>query len=332
MRSSKVSSQFSLVESDADRDLATFAEAVRSGLGADAKSLPCRFFYDEVGSKLFEEICELPEYYLTRAELEILTSHADELAARFERPLVLVELGSGSSTKTRVLIDALLRRHGQLRYVPVDVSRRSLEESSLTLLDRYDALTIRAIASDYHEGLRHVRAESGRTKLIAWLGSSVGNFGRDDAARFLGTVRQAMATTDRLLLGVDLRKDRETLERAYDDAGGVTARFNLNLLRRINRELGGHFDLDGFRHRARYDEVVGRVEIHLVSVRDQQVPIDDLDLVVPFAAGETIHTENSYKFSPDEIDTLAAGAGTRVDCRWLDSQRRFSLNLLAPLP
>jgi dimethylhistidine N-methyltransferase len=331
VRPSKGSSQFSLVEGDADRDLATFAEAVRSGLTARVKSLPCRFFYDEIGSKLFEEICELPEYYPTRTELEILESCAEELSSLFERPLVLAELGSGSSAKTRVLIDALLRRHGQLRYLPVDVSRSILEESSLTLLDQYDALTIHAIASDYHEGLRHVRAESGRTKLIAWLGSSVGNLRRDDAARFLGTVRQAMTGPDRLLLGIDLRKSRETLERAYDDADGVTARFNLNLLRRINRELGGHFDLDAFHHRARYEESAGFVEIHLVSTRDQRVPIDDLDLVVPFAAGETIHTENSFKFSLDEIDSLAAGAGMRVDRRWLDRQHLFSLNLFAPL-
>jgi L-histidine N-alpha-methyltransferase len=322
--------RYSLVESDAERDLDSFAEEVEAGFAEHPKRLPFRFFYDEEGSRLFEEICEVPEYYLTRTERAILKSCADELVAHFEGPTLLAELGSGSSTKTRVLIEAFLRRHGGLAYVPVDISRSILEESALELLERYRGLQIRAIASEYQEGLRHLRHETGQPKLIAWLGSTVGNFHRRDATRFLTSVRNAMVSADRLLIGIDLRKERQVLERAYDDERGVTARFNLNLLARINRELGGRFELSRFRHRARYDEVAGRVEMHLVSTEDQEVEIEHLGLRVRFGAGEGIHTENSYKYSLDEIEQLGRGADLRVADRWFDPQQRFSLNLFAP--
>jgi uncharacterized SAM-dependent methyltransferase len=174
-----------------------------------------------------------------------------------------------------------------------------------------------------------VRAETERPKLIAWLGSNVGNFGRAEAARFLGEIRQAMAAADRLLVGIDLRKDRETLERAYDDSQGVTARFNLNLLARINRELGGDFELANFAHRAHWDEAEGRVQMHLVSLRAQSVEIRELGLRLALAPGEAIHTEDSYKYDPGEIEALARAAGLRVARRWLDREKRFSLNLLA---
>jgi dimethylhistidine N-methyltransferase len=322
--------RYTLIDSDATAQLSCFAEEVARGLGSTPKHLPCRFFYDEAGSELFEAICELPEYYLTRAEREILVERADGIASLFGAPIALAELGSGSSSKTRLLIEACLRRHGRLRYVPVDISRTMLEASSLALLERYQGLEIRAIASEYGEGLRHVRAETERPKLIAWLGSNVGNFGRGEAARFLGEVRQAMAAPDRLLVGIDLRKDAGLLERAYDDSQGVTARFNLNLLARINRELGGAFRAEDFSHRARWDEVEGRVQMHLVSRRDQTVAIRALGLRVRLARGEAIHTEDSYKYDLGEIEGLARRAGLRVAQRWLDRGERFSLNLLAP--
>jgi L-histidine N-alpha-methyltransferase len=285
-----------------------------------------------VGSSLFEEICQVPEYYLTRAEREILAARAEAITACFEEPITLAELGSGSSSKTRLLIEAFLLRHRGLRYVPVDISRSALEESALELLERYQALEVRAIASDYHAGLHHVRAERERPKLIAWLGSSIGNLGRAEAASFLRGVRHAMTGRDRMLVGIDLRKDRGVLERAYDDAAGITARFSLNLLERMNRELGAHFDRDGFRHQAVYLEEEGRVEIQLVSLRRQRVSIDDLDLEVEFADGEGIYTENALKYSPEEIDALARAAGLFTEHRWLDAGGRFSLNLLAPEP
>ena len=186
-----------------------------------------------------------------------------------------------------------------------------------------------AVAAEYEEGLRRLQSETGRPKLILWLGSNVGNLDREEAARFLRSVRETMTDLDRLLMGVDLRKDRITLEQAYDDSRGVTARFNLNLLARINQELGGRFDLARFRHRAVYNELLGRVEMHLESLVPQRVRIEQLDLEVRFAAGEAIHTENSYKYSPVEISALADTAGLRVERQWLDDERRFSVNLLA---
>ena len=332
MSRSSAISRYVLIETNAERDLASFAREVETGLTSRPKTIPCRFLYDAAGSSLFEQICEVPEYYLTRAEREILAARSDEIAARFEEPITLAELGSGSSSKTRLLIEAFLRRHRGLRYVPVDISRSALEESALDLLERYQALEVRAIASDYQAGLHHVRAERARPKLIAWLGSSIGNLGRAEAASFLRGVRHAMTERDRMLVGIDLRKDAGVLERAYDDAAGVTARFSLNLLDRINRELGGHFDRDGFRHQAVYLEEEGRVEIQLVSLRQQRVAIDDLDLEVEFAEGEGLYTENAFKYAPHEIDALARAAGLFTEHRWLDRAARFSLNLLAPEP
>ncbi len=332
MSPSSATSRYVLIETDAERDLASFAREVERGLRSRPKTIPCRFLYDEAGSDLFEQICEVPEYYLTGAEREILAERSDEIAACFEEPITLAELGSGSSSKTRLLIEAFLRRHSDLRYVPVDISRSALEESALDLLERYQALEVRAIASDYHAGLHHVRAERARPKLIAWLGSSIGNLGRSEAASFLRGARQAMTDRDRMLVGIDLRKDAAVLERAYDDAAGVTARFSLNLLDRMNRELGADFDRDGFRHQAVYREEEGRVEIQLVSLRRQRIAIRDLDLEVDFAEGEGLYTENALKYAPQEIDALARAAGLFTEHRWLDRAARFSLNLLAPGP
>jgi len=323
--------RFSLLELDTDQHLESLASETRAGLTATPKRIPCRFFYDEVGSQIFEEICELSEYYLTRTESEILRDRAEDVARRFSQPISLVELGSGSSTKTRILIEALLHEHGPLTYIPVDISPSALEASALQLLDDYKQLEIRAIASEYQDGLRRIAREPERPKLILWLGSSIGNLDRPSAARFVSNLRGQMNPEDRLLLGIDLRKDREALERAYDDSSGVTARFNRNLLARINRELGGHFDPATFDFQARYDEVDGNVVSELRSRRDQTVRIDDLGLDVVFAAGETIHTENSYKYSQAEIDALARCAGFAVEEHWLDAENRFSVNLFAPI-
>jgi L-histidine N-alpha-methyltransferase len=316
------------VRADPAAERAAFARDVVEGLAARPKRLPCRYFYDAEGSRLFEAICELPEYYLTRAEREILTERADEIAALFPRAVSMVELGSGSSAKTRLLIEAFLRRHAGLQYLPIDISPTILAKSARALRREYPRLEITAIAAEYAEGLRRLAEGHARPRLILWLGSNVGNFERDAAAAFLAQVRAAMAQGDRLLMGVDLRKERAALEAAYNDAQGVTARFNLNLLTRINGELGGTFDLAGFRHVARYNPRAGRVEMHLESLRSQLVTIAGIGLTVPFASGETIHTENSYKYSVAEIEDLARGAGLRVTQRWLDTAARFSVNLL----
>lgn len=323
-------SRFTLIEADRRERRDDFAGEVRAGLLAKNKRLSCRHFYDAEGSQLFERICALPEYYLTRAELSILRARANDIVALAGRDAALVELGSGSATKTRVIIEALLARHGKLRYLPIDISRTMLAESSQALLDDYPALEIMGVAAEYRAGLKLLRRERSQPKLILWLGSNVGNFTRDAAARFLRSVRATMSAGDRLLAGIDLRKDKRILEAAYDDAEGVTAQFNLNLLRRINRELGGQFAVENFRHVALFNERIGRVEMHLESKTAQTVRIAALKLDVGFAAGERIHTECSYKYSPREIDRLARRAGLAVEERWLDDEQRFSVNLMAP--
>jgi L-histidine N-alpha-methyltransferase len=328
MQSNK--SRLELIEVETGTAVEDLAEAVRDGLAATRKTLPCRFFYDEEGSRIFEEICELPEYYPTRAEREILATNANEIAGLFASPTALVELGSGSSVKTRLLIEAFLRRHGALKYVPVDISRSMLEESAHALLDSYPGLEILAIAAEYHHGLKKVGAKKFDRKLILWLGSSIGNFDPEGAASFLERVRQSTNDGDHLLVGIDLRKSRETLERAYDDPRGVTARFNKNLLARINRELDADFDLEMFTHHSVWNDADGRIEMHLESTAEQVVEIGDLDMTVRFAEGETIHTECSYKLSLEQIENLGADAGYRLERQWLDSGRRFSVNLFAP--
>jgi L-histidine N-alpha-methyltransferase len=330
METRRARSRFSLVAVPSSNRLAAFARDVRHGLTSSPKHLSCCYFYDGEGSFLFEEICALPEYYLTRAEREIFAARAADISARCPAATTLVELGSGSAVKTRLLIEALLARQETLRYVPIDICSVMLEDSSRKLLAEYPDLEILAVAAEYREGLRHLHATAGAAKLILWLGSNVGNFDRLEAVDFLRQVRTTMRAGDGLLIGIDLRKDRAVLERAYDDAQGVTADFNLNLLARINRELGGHFDLDAFQHWAIYQEEPGRMEMYLRSRRFQRVPIDNLDLEVSFAEREMIHTENSYKYSFAEIESLAAAVGFRIACQWLDSEGRFSLNLMTP--
>jgi L-histidine N-alpha-methyltransferase len=341
--------RFTLIGLPAEKRLARFARDAAAGLTASPKSLLCCYFYDRLGSRLFEAICELPEYYLTRAETAIFEAHAREIAVLSSAPIDLIELGSGSAVKTRILIEAFLRQAARsdwaaqqpaLRYVPLDICRTVLEETARDLLPSFPDLEIIAIAGEYHEGLDHLEAVRkggtpgllqtvvARRKLILWLGSNIGNLERSEASQFLGRVRATMTPADRMLVGIDLRKDRAVLEAAYDDCCGVTAAFNRNLLARVNRDLGGHFDLSAFRHRAVYDEKAGRVEMYLVSLRAQKVNIDHLGLGVAFAEGEAIHTENSYKYSQAEIETVAAAAGLCLELVWLDPELRFQLSLL----
>ena len=307
-----------------------FAAAVGAGLTADPKRLDCAWLYDEQGSELFEAICELPEYYATRAERQILETHVREILDCAPPDLTLVELGSGSSTKTRVLIDELLRQRGELQYVPIDISPTILEASSRELLEGHPGLEIHGLAMEYHDGLHQMRELFPGPKLVLWLGSTVGNLARPEAAVFLRAVRGDLDPSDRFLMGIDLRTDARVLEAAYDDAQGVTARFNLNVLDRINRELGGHFDLDAFAHRAVYNQELGRIEMHLVSQREQSVAIDHLEMEIDFEEGETIHTESSHKYSLREIDELVTAAGFTSNGQWLDDGERYSLNRLVP--
>lgn len=327
-----VSGRWRLVETPPEDQVAALARDVARGLLRRRKRLSCRFLYDAEGSRLFERICELPEYYLTRAETEILAGAAGELAAAAPRGAALVELGAGSARKTRLLLDALLRRQGALLYVPIDVSRDALTAAAGALVADYPGLRVCAIADEYGPGLRRLGPPDPRApRLVAWLGSSIGNLRRAEAAAFLARLRGGLAPGDRLLVGFDLRKERAVLEAAYDDGAGVTAAFNRNLLARINRDLGGRFDVAEFAHRARYREAAGRVELHLVSRRAQRVRIDALGLEAPFAAGEAIFTERSVKYSPAEITALARAAGLRLTAAWTDAARRCCLALLAPL-
>jgi len=307
----------------------SFADVVRQGLGGQRKVLPCRFLYDQAGSEFFEAICALPEYYLTRAESAILQAQSEVIAAVVAPGSALVELGSGSAVKTRLLIAAFLKRQQILHYLPIDISPSILEESILALGRDYPGLRVSGVVGEYAEGLDYLGEHLEEPKLILWLGSNVGNFERPAAARFLRQVRGGMGPGDRLLMGVDLRKDKAILERAYDDRQGVTAAFNLNLLVRVNRELGGHFDLSKFRHQAVYDEKEGRISMYLVSRQAQRVAIDGLAMEVVFAAEEAIHTEDSYKYAPEEIDDLAQRAGFTVEERFFDEEKCFSDNLLA---
>jgi dimethylhistidine N-methyltransferase len=306
-----------------------FERAVMLGLRDRPKSLPCRFFYDEAGSRLFEEICDLPEYYLTRAEDEILAAHAGEIAALSPRDCALYELGSGSARKTRRLIEAFLERSPKLDYAPIDISRSMLEKSSRELLESYAGLEIHALAAEYESAGRFLAADD-RPKLVLWLGSNVGNLDRRESARFLARLADGLSSRDRLLVGVDLRKPKAILERAYDDSHGVTAKFNLNLLARINRELGGRFDLGRFRHVAFYDENEGRIEMHLESVEHHSVAIEALGMDVEFARGERIHTESSYKYALSEIEQLCRAAHLEVERGWTDSRAFFGLHLISP--
>ena len=308
--------------------LTGLAEDVRKGLSAQPKRFLPKYFYDELGSQLFEAICLLPEYYLTRAENDILQRYSDEIVAAISGQKTLVEMGSGSASKTRLIIEALLRRQSELLFMPVDISATALESSSRILLQSYPRLTIEAYAADYFAGLAELGKKPRARTLALFLGSNISNFDPDEALRFLRAMRSVLQKGDALLLGADLKKDPAILDAAYNDALGVTSAFNLNVLARINRELGGTFDLRAFKHRAFYNQSEGRVEIYIESLADQRVRIEKLDLEIEFAAGELIHTENSYKYDKANIAHLAVATGFELSRTWLDSEERFSSNLL----
>lgn len=309
---------------------ATFAEDVRAGLLAMPKTLPPKYFYDALGSTLFEAICLLPEYYLTRSEREILERHASEILDAVGSPIELVEFGSGSGEKTRLLIDAALKRQPSIRYLPVDISESALRASADAMLDTYPSMRITAFVSSYDGALAAMRdrVRTGIRRLALFLGSNIGNLDEQSACTFLSGVRATLDTGDALLLGADLRKDPSVLLDAYDDPLGVTAAFNLNLLGRINRELGGDFDLPSFTHVSSWDEADGCVRMHLASRQEQTVHIRAIDLTVRFGEGETIHTEDSRKYDLATIDRLAHATGFERARTWTDSNERFSTNLL----
>jgi dimethylhistidine N-methyltransferase len=305
----------------------SFAEDVRKGLSATPKVLLPKYFYDALGSQLFEAICLLPEYYPTRAESEIFTRYAAEIIRELLSPITLSELGSGSSVKTRLLIEAILARQTQLHYQPMDISASILELSAEKLLADYPKLRISGHVCDYTQCLGEIERSGTERVLALFLGSNIGNYTPQAARQLLGQIRSALQPGDALLLGADLKKSRAVLEAAYDDPLGVTAAFNLNVLARINRELSGNFDLRQFRHRAVFNEEKSRVEMHLVSTVAQTVEIRGLAMTLQFQPGETIHTENSYKYDLDMLAELATARGFATAKTWFDAERRFSCNL-----
>jgi dimethylhistidine N-methyltransferase len=307
----------------------TIAEQVAAGLGGTPKRLPPSLFYDDAGSRLFERICRLDEYYPTRTELAILQRHARRLAAACAPEVTVAELGSGSSEKTAFLLRALVQSGRRVRYVPIDLNETALALAARRLTADLTSLEVHAMAADYEAGLGQLRAGVRGQCLALFLGSSIGNFDPEDAVALLARVHRALPQGALFLLGADMVKDRPTLVRAYDDALGVTAAFNRNLLRRINAELGGEFGLDDFAHAALFDEARSRIEMHLVSQRDHAVPVRALGRAFAFARGETIHTENSYKYTPDGVAALAAAGGFGVREVWTDDRGWFSLSVLA---
>jgi|SRR5579872_1878617 len=307
----------------------TFADDVRRGLRLLPKRLPPKSFYDDLGSSLFEAITHLPEYYLTRAESELLEKYAGDIVDEMGTPFELLELGSGSATKTRHVIDAVLERQRTLRYLPVDISPAALNASAQSLIDEYPNLSVEAYAGDYLDllGTPNLRL---RTRTMAlFLGSNIGNFEPEEATALLQALRRTLKAGDALLLGTDLKKSVDRLELAYDDPAGVTAAFNKNVLGRINRELGGNFDLRAFEHDAHYDPVRGAVDMFLIATSAQIVRIRDLDLQVGFAEFESIHTESSYKYDPDDISRIAETAGYHLERCWFDSGFDYALSLLS---
>jgi len=315
----------------------TFADDVRAGLTSQPKILPPKYFYDELGSHLFEAICCLPEYHVTRDEHEILEKYSDEiidtLGLSEDRGVQLIELGSGSAEKTRRLIDPLLKRNIRVLYVPIDISEGSLTRSSEQMMQLYPKLKVKACIGDYYACLNALKSaevdQDASQKIVLFLGSSLANLPPVQSEHLLREVRQLMTPKDALLLGVDLKKSPDVLIPAYDDALKVTAAFNLNVLVRINCELGGEFDIEQFEHRAIFNEELSRIEMHLFSRVAQSIDIRSLDLRVSFAAGESIHTESSYKFDIPMLTDLAAKTGFHLARTWYDASRRFSFNLFA---
>lgn len=311
---------------DAAPDDDDFLAEILTGLGDEPRHLPCKFFYDEQGSKLFDRICGLPEYYPTRTEVGLLRASAPEIAALVGPDCQLVELGAGSSEKARIVLDALER---PAAFVGVDISCDFLVEAMAALAADLPHLAVHAVCADFTEPFRvpPVEGLSDPKRVVFFPGSTLGNFTPDRAVRFLATAAEVAGPGGAMLIGIDLKKDARILNAAYNDAQGVTAAFNMNLLVRVNRELGGTFALDAFRHHAFYNAQEGRIEMHLVSLKDQVVRVAGTEF--RFGEGETIHTENSYKYSIPEFQDMARAAGFVPVQVWTDENDLFSIHYFA---
>jgi L-histidine Nalpha-methyltransferase len=317
-----------IVQAPSQKIVSEFAEDVRAGLSKrNQRELPSKYLYDEVGSELFEAICLLPEYGLTRADTRLLQKYAEEMVARMPPPTHVAELGSGSGKKTRMILEALAKRRRTF-YYPIEISPAALAACEKEL-GQLDFVSLVGYEKPYLEGLRAVaaRREPGEHVCVLFLGSTIGNFDRPAADDFLRQVRAVLQQGDSLLLGTDFEKDVVLQLPAYDDPVGVTAAFSLNLLARVNRELGGNFQLRDFRHLALWNEEERRIEMHLQAKRRQQIEIPSASLYFQLEEGETIWTESSHKYSPDEPAQMAERAGFRQIAQWTDHEWPFAQNL-----
>jgi dimethylhistidine N-methyltransferase len=314
-----------IAAADPDDPVRAIGAVVAQGLRSVPKRLPPWLLYDDAGSALFEEITRLPEYYLTRTERAILGTHAAAIMRAAGDPAVMVELGAGSASKTRLLLQAWLAMQPRARYVPVDVSP-SLGQVAAELRADLPGLSVSPVSARYPEQLGFL-LRLPRPRLVLFLGSSIGNYDRADALGLLAALRRCLSPGDGLLLGTDLVKPESVLVPAYDDRAGVTAQFNKNLLHRLNRELGASFDPEDFAHHVRWNAEHCRMELFLRSLTEQRITVDRLGLTVRFARGELLHTENSHKFTGDGVRALLAEAGFALETSWSDRQRWFALHL-----
>lgn len=306
-------------------NFAGIASEVLEGLSLAPKTLPPKLFYDQQGSALFEKITNLPEYYPTRTEAAILSTYADDICARIGKHASISELGAGSATKTRILLQALLRCQPTVNFYPLDVSHTALQLAKKELNAQFKAVNVHPYVGDFTD--LSFLAATATPRLVLYIGSSIGNLEESEAIALLQSVAKQLRPGDHFLLGVDLVKAPEVLVAAYDDAAGVTAAFNKNVLARINRELGGRFDLDKFAHVAVWNESKSRIEMHLESLCPQEVHIEALDRRFSFAAGERIHTENSYKYTQVHLENLLIKGGFEVEAIWTDPKQWFAVSL-----
>lgn len=306
----------------------SFADEIKFSLSRDKKFISPKFFYDIKGSELFESICSLPEYYPTRTEVSILEQLQEDLLEYLDDSFRLVELGSGSSTKTRLILDIFEKFQNKIEYFPIDISD-ILTESSEILLSNYENLHITGIIDTYEGGLEFLKNYDTKKNLIIFLGSSFGNFSPDDGVEFLKKIHSTMKSGDLFLIGLDLIKDYSILESAYNDSAGVTAAFNLNVLSRINDELDADFDLNNFAHHSVYNESAQRIEMYLKSLVNQTVVISQSDMKIQLRKNELIHTEYSHKFKLSQLNSLFEGIGFDVNHTWCDEKKYFSLTLLS---
>ena len=304
----------------------TFSSDIVNGLKQKQKILHPKYFYNDSGSKLFEQICKLDEYYLTRSEIEILESFHAELSLHLVDEYNLIELGSGSSYKTKFILDILHRKQENVEYFPIDISN-ILKHSIGHLSTDYDKLKIIGIIDTYEHGLRFVKQYQNKKNLVMFLGSSFGNFMPDEGKIFLKNISESMKSGDLFLIGLDLKKDAQILEDAYNDSNGVTGKFNLNILSRINTELDANFDLGKFEHDSIFNEHEGKIEMHLRSLTDQKITISKTSDEIYISEGESIITENSYKFTELEIKSMISNSGLEVSQIWYDKRNFYSLVL-----